>query len=94
MILCEPIERAVQIHPLFVHDDGDDYATIMSRPLLDVLARNVRRIRGPSTLRNTHVRENERFCGETELQRWMRHGVIWDVLQRPRKTGTSQLWAV
>ena len=37
MILSEPIERAVQVYPLFVHDDRDDVEAAVSGRLLDVI---------------------------------------------------------
>ena len=86
VILSEPAERAVQVHPLFIHDDGDDVMTTVSRCLLDVvrvhvLVITVRQIYEPFVLRNTHVCEDERLCGQTEnrLQRGMRHDLVWDV---------------
>ena len=37
MILSELVERPVQVHPLFIHNDGDDVVTTVSRRLLDVV---------------------------------------------------------
>ena len=36
IILWELVERAVQVDPLLVHDDGDDVMPAASRCLLDV----------------------------------------------------------
>jgi hypothetical protein len=35
MILCEPVESAVQVQPLLVHDEGNDVTVSVSGRLLD-----------------------------------------------------------
>jgi hypothetical protein len=58
MILCEPVERAVQVHPLLVHDDGDDATARIPAPYYTTTTRPSRHCQADlrvTNLRNTHV---------------------------------------